>query len=211
MLASSPNITHSAEKSLHCFACITASLSEERAEGWRVVWVDPGPPLSPQCAWVFKEPRPPAPPPRRGSASVEGCAQHLTEKAAPPRTHSACSFHWNSSYLSGTAFQIARYLPDSEAEPKRRTIMRSLSRLMIAAGFIGTIAATGTTAAVAQGVYLQGPGFGVDIGRPAYRERHYYRGYSDYDSPRIYSGRRYNRGPDVYERHSYRRGYRDWD
>jgi hypothetical protein len=71
MLASSPNITHSAEKSLHCFASITAasivradfgaSLSEERAEGWRVVWVDPGPPLSPQCAWAFKEPRPPAP------------------------------------------------------------------------------------------------------------------------------------------------------
>jgi hypothetical protein len=89
--------------------------------------------------------------------------------------------------------------------------MRTLSRLMIAAGFLGTIAATGTTGAMAQGVYLQGPGFGVDIGRPAYRERHYYRGYSDYDSPRIYAGRRYNRGPDVYERHSYRRGYRDWD
>jgi hypothetical protein len=76
--------------------------------------------------------------------------------------------------------------------------MRTLSRLMIAAGFLGTIAATGTTGAMAQGVYLQGPGFGVDIGRPAYRERHYYRGYSDYDSPRIYAGRRYNRGPDVY-------------
>jgi hypothetical protein len=89
--------------------------------------------------------------------------------------------------------------------------MRTLSKLMITAGIVGTIAATGTTAAVAQGVYLQGPGFGVDIGRPAYRERHYYRGYSDYDSPRVYSGRRYNRGPDVYERHSYRRGYRDWD
>jgi hypothetical protein len=59
--------------------------------------------------------------------------------------------------------------------------MRTLSKLMIAAGFVGTIATTGTTAAVAQGVYLQGPGFGVDIGRPAY-----YRGYSDYDSPRIY-------------------------
>ena len=107
---------------------------------------------------------------------LRGARRAFDGDAAPPRTHSACSFPWNSSYLSGTAFQIARYFPDSEAEPKRRTIMRSLSRLMIAAGFIGTIAATGTTAAVAQGVYLQGPGFGVDIGRPAYRERHYYRG-----------------------------------
>jgi hypothetical protein len=86
--------------------------------------------------------------------------------------------------------------------------MRTLSRLMIAAGFIGTIAATGTTAAVAQGVYLQGPGFGVDLGRPAYRERHYYRGYSDYDSPRIYRERRYHRGPYAYER---RGRDRDWD
>jgi len=89
--------------------------------------------------------------------------------------------------------------------------MRTLSRLMIAAGVLGTIAGTGATTALAQGVYLQGPGFGVDIGRPAYRERYYYRGYSDYDSPRFYSGRRYHRGPDVYERHSYRWRDRDWD
>jgi hypothetical protein len=87
-------------------------------------------------------------------------------------------------------------------------IMRTLSKLMIAAGFIGTIAAAGTTAAVAQGVYIQGPGFGVDIGRPAYRGRHYYRGYSDYDSPRFYSERRYHRGPYAYER---RWRDRDWD
>jgi hypothetical protein len=90
-------------------------------------------------------------------------------------------------------------------------IMRTLSRLMIAAGVIGTIAGTGATTALAQGVYIQGPGFGVDIGRPAYRERHYYRGYSDYDSPRFYSERRHYRGPQVYERHSYRWRDRDWD
>ena len=52
--------------------------------------------------------------------------------------------------------------------------MRTLSRLIAAAGIVGAIAATGGAAAMAQGVYLQGPGFGVDIGRPAYRERHYY-------------------------------------
>ena len=45
--------------------------------------------------------------------------------------------------------------------------MRTLSRLMIAAGILGTIVGTGGTAAMAQGVYIQGPGFGVDIGRPA--------------------------------------------
>ena len=84
----------------------------------------------------------------------------------------------------------------------------TLSRLIAAAGIVGAIAATGGAAAMAQGVYLQGPGFGVDIGRPAYRERHYYRGYSDYDSPRIYSERRYHRGPYAYER---RWRDRDWD
>ena len=86
--------------------------------------------------------------------------------------------------------------------------MRTLSRLMIAAGILGTIVGTGGTAAMAQGVYIQGPGFGVDIGRPAYRERHYYRGYSDYDSPRFYSERRDHRGPYAYER---RWRDRDWD
>ena len=85
--------------------------------------------------------------------------------------------------------------------------MRTLSRLIAAASIVGAIAATGGTAAVAQGVYLQGPGFGVDIGRPAYRERHYNRGYSDYDGPRFYS-RRYHRGPYAYER---RWRDRDWD
>jgi hypothetical protein len=86
--------------------------------------------------------------------------------------------------------------------------MRTLSRLMIAAGILGTIVGTGATAAMAQGVYLQGPGFGVDIGRPAYRERDYNRGYSDYDRPRYYSERRYQRGPYAYER---RGRDRDWN
>jgi hypothetical protein len=85
--------------------------------------------------------------------------------------------------------------------------MRILSRLMIAAGIFGTVVGTGATTAMAQGVYLQGPGFGVDVGRPAYRERHY-RGYSDYNSPRFYSERRYHRGPYASER---RWRDRDWD
>jgi hypothetical protein len=44
---------------------------------------------------------------------------------------------------------------------------------------LDTINGAGVTSAAAQGVYLEGPGFGVGIGRPAYRERHY-RGYYDY-------------------------------
>jgi hypothetical protein len=91
--------------------------------------------------------------------------------------------------------------------------MRTLSTLVIAAGMLGTIAGagvTGVTSASAQGVYVEGPGFGVGIGRPAYRERHY-RGYYDYAGPRFYSERRYHRGPQVYERHSYRSRDRDWN
>jgi hypothetical protein len=49
-----------------------------------------------------------------------------------------------------------------------------LAKTMIALGFIGTMAAAATPS-VAQGVYFEGPGFEVGVGRPAYRER-YYRG-----------------------------------
>jgi hypothetical protein len=87
--------------------------------------------------------------------------------------------------------------------------MRTLSRLLIAVGFISTIAGASATSASAQGVYLEGPGFGIGIGKPTYRER-YYRGYEDYAGPRLYSERRY-RGPRVYERDSYRLRDRDWD
>ena len=41
--------------------------------------------------------------------------------------------------------------------------MRTLSRLGIAAGIIGTIAGTSAAPALAQGVYLEGPGFGHGI------------------------------------------------
>jgi hypothetical protein len=55
-----------------------------------------------------------------------------------------------------------------------------LAKTMIALGFIGMMAAATATPSSAQGVYFQGPGFGVEVGRPAYRER-YYRGYHDYN------------------------------
>ena len=85
--------------------------------------------------------------------------------------------------------------------------MRTLSTLVIAVGMLGTIAGAGVTSAAAQGVYV---GFGVGIGRPAYRERHYKGDYA-YAGPRFYSERRYHRGPQVDERHSYRWRDRDWD
>ena len=50
----------------------------------------------------------------------------------------------------------------------------------------------------------------IDQVRPAYRER-YYRGYHNYDSPCVYSERLYRRGPQVYERDSYRWRDRDSD
>jgi hypothetical protein len=93
--------------------------------------------------------------------------------------------------------------------------MTTLSRILIAAGFIGTIAVAGATGASAQRVYLEGPGFGIGVGKPTYRQ---YRGYDDYAGPRFYSERRYHRGPRVYERgprvyerDSYRWRDRDWD
>ena len=62
-----------------------------------------------------------------------------------------------------------------------------------------------------RGVYIQGPGFGVGIGRPAYRERYYDRGYRDYRGGYAYSGKRYLHGPGIYPRHSNRWRDRDWD
>jgi len=50
---------------------------------------------------------------------------------------------------------------------------------IIALGFIGTIVAATGTPSWAQGVYFEVPGFGVSIGRPAYRDRDYrYRQYN---------------------------------
>jgi hypothetical protein len=64
-----------------------------------------------------------------------------------------------------------------------------LAKTMMALGFTGMMAAATATPSVAQGVYFEGPGFGVGVGRPAYRERHY-RGYHDYnfDSRARYRG-----------------------
>ena len=93
--------------------------------------------------------------------------------------------------------------------------MRMMIRSMAALAFAGTLAGTAATPAAAQGFYVEGPGFGIGVGSPAYRER-YYPGYYDYNyvGPNVYSGRRYYGSPDVvYERRGKvrRDRSRNWD
>jgi hypothetical protein len=51
-----------------------------------------------------------------------------------------------------------------------------MTRSVVALAFVGAMAAAKPTPTLAQGVHLEGRGFGVDIGRPDYR---YHRGYRD--------------------------------
>jgi hypothetical protein len=44
--------------------------------------------------------------------------------------------------------------------------------LLGALGILGSMTAA-PAPALSQGAYIQGPGFGVDVGRPRYRERYY--------------------------------------
>jgi hypothetical protein len=53
-------------------------------------------------------------------------------------------------------------------------------RSLLALGFVGAIAVAAPAPTLAQGVYIEGPGVGVDIGRPRYRDR-------DYRSDRSYA------------------------
>jgi hypothetical protein len=44
---------------------------------------------------------------------------------------------------------------------------------LVALGFVSAMGVAAPAPTLAQGVYLQGPGVGVEIGRPAYHERYY--------------------------------------
>jgi hypothetical protein len=98
-------------------------------------------------------------------------------------------------------------LPQASRKPgMRKRIQRRKATLFKAMLFRGCFAALGFASAMAvatptpslgQGVYLQGPGFGVDIGRPAYRERSY-RG--DRDVNRSYATEKVRRVPDRHHR-----------
>jgi hypothetical protein len=62
------------------------------------------------------------------------------------------------------------------------------AKSMIALAFIGTMAAATATPSWAQGVYFEGPGFGVGVGRPAYRDRDYRYHEYNYDPRERYRG-----------------------
>ena len=84
--------------------------------------------------------------------------------------------------------------------------MRTLTKTMIALGFVGALTLGGASPTLAQGFYFQGPGVEFGIGRPAYRDR-YYRYYDA--EPYAYYGRPYyGRGP--YARRYYDRRSWDW-
>jgi hypothetical protein len=91
-------------------------------------------------------------------------------------------------------------------------IMRMFTGPIVALTFVGTIIGVAAVKpAGAQGVYIQGPGFALGIGRPAYRDRHYYRGYRNYGDAYAYSGKRYYRGHGIYPRRSLRWRHSYWD
>src|SRR6185503_20278286 len=72
-------------------------------------------------------------------------------------------------------------------------IMRMIANTLVALGFVGTMAVGASSPTLAQGFYVQGPGFGFGIGRPYYRDRYdygYTYGRSYYDRPYVYEGRR---------------------
>ena len=63
---------------------------------------------------------------------------------------------------------------------------------LIALGTAGALAAATPAPTLAQGVYIGPGGVGVDVGRPGWRERDYYRGdyyRDDYTYERRYRGR----------------------
>ena len=80
--------------------------------------------------------------------------------------------------------------------------MLTMTRTIAALGFIGAMAVGTSSPSAAQGVYFQGPGFGVGIGNPYHGPRYRY-----YDS---YGPTYYDR-PYRYERRYYRSHRWDWD
>lgn len=70
---------------------------------------------------------------------------------------------------------------------------RNVSKTLLALGFVGAMTVGTATPSLAQGVYFEGPGVEVGVGRPWYR--HHY-----YDGPYAYYG----------PHHRYWR-HRDWD
>jgi hypothetical protein len=79
--------------------------------------------------------------------------------------------------------------------------MQMMTKTVATLGFVGAIAVSAPSPTMAQGVYFQGPGVEIGVGRPYYRERHY----RHYDGPYAYYGRPYH------DRRYYRSHRWDWE
>ncbi len=74
--------------------------------------------------------------------------------------------------------------------------MRTITKAVLALGFVGAMAVSAPGPAKAQGVYFSGPGVDVQVGDPYWRHRrHHHRYYRYYDG-----------GP-----YAYAPGYRTWN
>jgi len=73
--------------------------------------------------------------------------------------------------------------------------MSTVTRTLIALGFVGALAVGTAAPTLAQGIYFNGPGVSVGVGDGwhGYRHRPYYRDYGYYDD-----------GPYWHRRHAYR-------
>lgn len=73
--------------------------------------------------------------------------------------------------------------------------MRTITKAVLALGFVGAMSASAFEPAKAQGVYYSGPGVNVQVGDPDWRYPHQRRYYRNYDGPYAYApDPRYRRG-----------------
>ena len=78
---------------------------------------------------------------------------------------------------------------------QRGATERTVTKAVLALGFVGAMSASAFEPAKAQGVYYSGPGVNVQVGDPDWRYRHHRRYYRDYDRSYAYApGPRYRHG-----------------
>ena len=65
--------------------------------------------------------------------------------------------------------------------------MRTITKAMLALGFVCATSDSAFEPAKAQGVYYSGPGVNVQVGDPDWRYRHQRRYYRNYDGPYAYA------------------------
>jgi len=78
---------------------------------------------------------------------------------------------------------------------QRGATERTVTKAVLALGFVGAMSASAFEPAKAQGVYYSGPGVNVQVGDPDWRYPHQRRYYRNYDGPYAYApDPRYRRG-----------------